>query len=264
MMFNSVDDWDRAAQMRGGYLQQTQQVRQQAPIQSGSKLAEALQFLIGWGLLYPAQASWLARCGVEDGIQLDDLSKLSTIGTSGEHVQNSRRDFLNRFCGKMVIPKPLTFQVYVRNRRKKAVIGKIDVMNPYRLVHCIWIKYRALWDDVFGAAPREFWNRVHPEDPKLRGMADLMQMVNWQDKCWPIVVHGDKAPFNKKGGMSITSMQFKSILTKDIRWIFPLFELVSSARACQGSEFDTYKQACVMAVHLLNFCRLGHHEPFDP
>ena len=259
------DAWDRAVQMRGGYMQQRQAVQHvRPPRQKPSQLAEALQFLIGWGLLFPAQAAWLARCGVADGIEHDELGKLATVGNSGESIQNSRRDFLKRFCGNMSVPKPLSLQVYLKNRRKQTVVGKLNVTNPFRLIHSIWSNYRLMFSDCFGSNPREFWSQVRPDDPKLRGMEDIMAIPNWQDTTFPIVIHGDKAPFNKKGGLSMFSLQFKSLLCTDIRWIFPLFELVSSARACKDSQFDTFKHACTMVVHLLNCCRTGHHDPYDP
>ena len=68
-------DWDAAVQKRGGYLQQGEALffdenQRKAP----SQLADALAFLIGWGLLYPTQAAWLARCGVADGIEHKNCS----------------------------------------------------------------------------------------------------------------------------------------------------------------------------------------------
>ena len=52
------DDWDRAVQMRGGYVQQGQAIDHEGgPPPAPSQLADALSFLIGWGLLFPAQGA---------------------------------------------------------------------------------------------------------------------------------------------------------------------------------------------------------------
>ena len=250
----------------GGYRMQHRVVAAPlAPPPVTSHLCEALLMLTGWGLISANLAGYLARKGLEDGIENNDLSKLGTVGTSGDHKQNSRRDLLRRFCKKMSVPKPMSLTVRMKDKALKVSPHDLSILSPFELISSIYQHWNALFPQVFGTDRlREFWRQVKPGDPRLSSMGDLMRLPNWQEKVVPIVVHGDGAPFNKRGQLSLISLQWRPLLALDFMWLFPFFMLVSSARANQGEETDTFRQATKMAAHLLNFCRTGVFGSQDP
>ena len=76
-----------------------------------SQLANALLFLVAWGLIHSETAAWIARCAKEDGLDHPEISKLATCGNSGRCPQNSRRDLLNRFFKQSLFPEPLQMRL---------------------------------------------------------------------------------------------------------------------------------------------------------
>ena len=91
----------RILESRGGARQSVSHLRDSARGDSRpagvasaprSRLAEALLFLLGWGIVSSANCSWIARCAWDDGLRHDDLKRLASAGSWGRSPQSSRRD----------------------------------------------------------------------------------------------------------------------------------------------------------------------------
>ena len=263
------DELDDAIAIRignmGGYRQIAEAQVLDNPVEviaNVSCLCRTLLKIVGWGLISPAMGGYLARQGVADGITHPDLLKLADIGTGGKHPRNSRRDMLRRFCKNMRVTRPLTMMVAMKN--KALVVGEypLSILSPFEFADNIFEKYPNLFARIFGTSDlRGFWNQVKPNDPRLSTMADVMLLPDWRDRVIPYTLHGDGAPFNKKGQLSIISLSWRGYLS-DL--IIPLVNLVSSARANHGTEFDTLSVACAVIALLFNYCRWGKHGTEDP
>ena len=142
----------------------------------------------------------MAREAVKDGVKHPELVKLSEIGNSGDQRQNSRRDLLRRFCKNMTVPRPLSMQVCMKDKLLQTAGHELQMLSPFDLVNSIWENHPNLFPSIFCTAKlEEFWSKVKPDDPRLQHMGDIMQIEHWQRKAIPFIVHGDGAPFNKKG-----------------------------------------------------------------
>ena len=74
-------------------------------------LAERILLLVGWGIISPNCAQWLAAGGVENGFKDESLEKLANVGHYGVYSGNVRRDLLKYFAPTMDTPQPIRVTV---------------------------------------------------------------------------------------------------------------------------------------------------------
>eukprot|EP00974_Lingulodinium_polyedra_P084973 8225278-Lingulodinium_polyedra.AAC.1 len=148
-----------------------------------SKLAEALLTLVGWGLLSCPTAGLLARCAVEDGANKPDLRSLAHIGTHGSFPGNSRRDLLRSFWRGVTVPAPLYMDFPVLDKLKNPEVCQQGILQLPEVLESLWQNHREqLYSDFLGPDPASFWAGVHPNDPKLNALGNLVSMEGWQNK----------------------------------------------------------------------------------
>ena len=84
---------------------------------------------------------------------------------------------------------------------------------------------------LFGENPRSFWQQVSPDDPRLPYMEDVTAIEAWQDKCYPIILHGDGGVYTKKNSSSILTVSIKSMLSRSFAGnVIPCFCLPKHIR----------------------------------
>ena len=137
-------------------------------IEPSSFLADRLLHLFGWGLLSATTVQWLADGAKLDGLSNAKVDRIAGIGTNGRHGGNCRRDLLRSCCADSKIAKPLTVHVPMYSKLRTIEMGQIDMLPPTMLIESIYRHYNAAFQSIFvGMGPRNFWDSVDPEDPKL-------------------------------------------------------------------------------------------------
>ena len=81
-------------------------------------LAERILLLVGWGIISPNCAQWLAAGGVENGFKDDSLEKkLANVGHYGVYSGNVRRHLLKYFVPTMDTPQPIRVTVPCKDKK---------------------------------------------------------------------------------------------------------------------------------------------------
>ena len=214
--------WHRAAANVGGSNQRARYVLSVAvdggvephsaqplpAIDEECPLTDALLSLVAWGLIFSATAGFLAGEAIKSGANTAKIKRLASIGAHGDHAGNCRRDLLRRFFHNLSIPKPLMLKVLYLDRAKEIFYDSLSILSPFDFIQFVWDKHRNIFFDVFGRNPRSFWDQVSPDDPRLAWLPDhIISRSDWKDHTWPIILHGDSAPYNKKGAASLISLQ---------------------------------------------------------
>ena len=181
-----------------------------------SSMVHALLSYVGWGIISSVTASYLARCALDDGARHPELSALAHIGTSGAHIQNSRRDLLRHFCKFTTVPKPLVGNFTTLSKRHREEITQQSILSLPEVLEGLYVNHRdQLFNEFLGANPRQFWEALDPDDPKLATIAEVTATPGWQDITWPFVLHGDGGVYTRKTESSILVVSSKSLLSKD-------------------------------------------------
>eukprot|EP00974_Lingulodinium_polyedra_P068369 6620266-Lingulodinium_polyedra.AAC.2 len=218
-----------------------------------SVLAERLLALVGWGLVSPNCAQWLAKGAVEDGNDLEEIKTLASVGAEGTIPANVRRDMLRAFAKDVSIPRPLMVEISVLNRLKVAHSHMQSMLNLPCLFNSLWAHHNAKFHQIFGANElQSFWSRVSPGDPKLAKLGQMTKRPAWQ-KCFiPYLLHGDGARFTNKNSESLYSVQVKPLLGHGFDFnIFPLFCITKSVKVAT-SNYNTMDDLWGHAVQQLN------------
>ena len=71
-----------------------------------SVLVRRLLKLWALGSLSANTLQWLAEGALEDGIDVPDVARLATLGTSGAYSGNCRRDLISRCFKDLCVPNP--------------------------------------------------------------------------------------------------------------------------------------------------------------
>jgi len=223
-------------------------------------MVHALLSYVGWGIISSVTASYLARCALDDGARHPELSALAHIGTSGAHIQNSRRDLLRHFCKFTTVPKPLVGNFTTLSKRHREEITQQSILSLPEVLEGLYVNHRdQLFNEFLGANPRQFWEALDPDDPKLATIAEVTATPGWQDITWPFVLHGDGGVYTRKTESSILVVSSKSLLSKDFECnIIPGFVLPKDIKAR-----DTADDMWTVFVHGLNSAFGGVHAMTD-
>ena len=232
-------------------------VRRKAGNLLESRLVTALLSLVAWGLVYPSTARWLAAEAVADGLQNVQVIKMSKLAAQGDSSQNTRRDMFRTFFSNPSVPKPMSLRVTLLDRTNRQFTGTTTLVSGFDLIQAIWQHHHEIFFDIFGSPNQleEFWNSVQPDDPKLALLpAHITCDADWKRKTFPMSIHGDAGPYNKKGSASIISVQCKPVLSN---WILPCFMLCGNARADPRGENDTFRHLSKQCGQFLWSCTTG-------
>lgn len=264
------DAWSRAAASRGGYLQSSNHLRAGFPENPNnrpteSRLCHALLLMFGWGLISGVTASWLAREALADGLEHPRLQALAACGSYGHNQQNTRRDILNKFVRNMGMPRPLCLNIRMLDKAKALIMHHANICSPFALIHYIWTTYSDLFASIFGSNPENFWRQVPRDDPKWSCIPDdILADPAWMTNTYPLIIHGDGAPYNKKGAASIIGLQYKSLLVEGNEWVLPITNLCSQARANKNVAGDSLEDISTMIAHLFTSLKTGWSPRQDP
>ena len=169
--------------------------------------------LCALGVISSNMVASLAEGAVLDGLSHERVKRLARAGASGLYPGNVRRDIFRSVRADYLIQAPESVELYMNIGKGKVGVFHHAILPPAAIVDALYRKSRHTFDElVVGSAPREFWSKVRPTDPKLAALGDMLRMPNWQDYAIPYVLHGDKAQFTIKNHRSLWCLQWKSLL----------------------------------------------------
>jgi len=126
-----------------------------------SETAQRLLLLFGWGLLSANQVRWIAEGVVIDGLEMEEVSDLSNLGTAGKHKGNVRRDLITKWCKKLQVPKPVQIVMPIVDKLKIDLDHMHPIINPMELTESIYQNFPSLFPDLFGTRNlRSFWDQA--------------------------------------------------------------------------------------------------------
>eukprot|EP00974_Lingulodinium_polyedra_P055889 5374491-Lingulodinium_polyedra.AAC.1 len=162
----------------------------------------------------------------------------------------------------MQLPKPFVARVPMVNRSGKKTMVDHFMIAPNELIHSLYSKFMHQFRNLFGTRPQDFWAKVPRDDPKYTHLQRQMQdEPGWEERTFPYVLHGDGARFTNKGGESMLSVQFKSLLAGPFEHaILPIF---CCPKSCRDGE-ETLRVLWTYCIGFLNACFHGKHPMEDP
>ena len=164
-----------------------------------SILAERMLLLAGWGIISPNTAQWLCAGAVEDGRISEEVEKIGAWGTAGNFSGNCRRDMLRGLPKSRLMPRPLYLNVAITNKRKNIEVVTQSILNPLQVMQSMFEVYPRQFEQLFvPTSPWDFWNSVHPDDPRWTLLGDMRGRTNWKDRAIPFILHADGAQFTNK------------------------------------------------------------------
>ena len=127
------------------------------------------------------------------------------------------RDLLRHFCKGPRVPEPLTIQdVPLVNNVHELHFGEQSILNLNELLEAIHTDFVDHFDSMMGESPRDFWQQVRPDDPRLSNMEEITSIDGWEDITYPCILHGDGGVYTRKTESSILVVSLKSMLAKKI------------------------------------------------
>ena len=139
------------------------------------------------------------------------MRKLAKLGTHGRYSGNVRRDALKNF--PPAIGNPETYDILVPIMKTKGdqsypTMSWIPIIMPNLLFEAIYKWFRPVFDRFLGAGLEQFWNQVHPEDPRMHNHP-MLSVLDWKKKFVPLLLHGDGAGFTQRSNnMLLITMAF--------------------------------------------------------
>ena len=185
----------------------------------GSKecqLADLLVDMCSWGFIQWSFAQSVAERHCRDNISYGQwnhpsMRKLAKLGKHGQYSGNARRDALKNF--PPAIGNPETYDILVPIMKTKGdqsypTMSWIPIIMPNLLFEAIYKWFRPVFDSFLGAGLEQFWNQVHPEDPRIHNHP-MLSVPDWKKKFVPLLLHGDGAGFTQRSNsMLLITMAF--------------------------------------------------------
>ena len=161
---------EAARGLGGGYIQRLERGQSSHRSLQESPLSTSLVEMWSMGLMSSPCVHKLALAGVEE-LSLaavsphPTLQALASIGTSGEHCGNCRRDLVTRYPVSPHLPKPLEVDVPALVHPAGGIVefANVPIVMPYELFHCLWQNFSRQCARCLGARLEKCWNSVHPE-----------------------------------------------------------------------------------------------------
>ena len=205
-----------------------------------SHLAERLLLLFGWGLVSAPTIQWLAEGAVLDGVEHARVKDLASLGSSGAHKKNCRRDLFRKFCANVQVPRAISLSVPILGKDLKPFWNTASIVSLPALVDVLYRKHTGVFDAIFGTNPREFWDQVSASDPKMLHLRSMTEVVGWKDKLYPYILHGDAGQYIQKTKDSLMCAQIKGLL--GTRFNFNILPLFCMPKACKAYIDDGVMQ----------------------
>jgi hypothetical protein len=155
------------------------------------------------GALSAIAVQKIAHCAFLNPWQQDDLVGLAALGSFGVHDGNVKRDLqrLVEAALKPQIPNPMGIKALVLDHLSSLEESAwVHINSPADLLASMFHNYQISFAEWFRVDQvQEFWEAVHPEDPKLKSLfletgiskKDLSQVI-------PLRLHGDGVEFQNK------------------------------------------------------------------
>ena len=188
-----------------------------------SPLAFALLQKWASGRLSAPDLQQLALAAVQTGIEDESVQELASLGARGRHPQNIQRDLL-KLAHTSLVPPSIAVTCARLDPKSNAVdVGQVPMKLPAQWMEMLCCR-SLLFDSMFGTerSLKEFWQQARPEqDPRLRD-SPLLKKRNWQQRCVPLLLHGDAASFQNYD--SLMTISFRGLLSaqagmQDHLWI---------------------------------------------
>ena len=226
-----------------------------------------------WGLISTPMVQTIAAAGVSDGVTDPWLADLAAIGTSGQHVQNLRRD-LERVVNRALrvhLPEPDRIMVPFKEAfTENLVWQEHSIILPHLLFHTLQQNYPEFFDMLIAAGhPITFWATAPEGEPRLQRHA-VKEVPDYDAKAVPLVVHGYGAQYTTHGD-SIKCLQW-SVLGSELSvsgpsWnhVFLITAVVGRAAAKQQEQgADTWDVIYTHVVASFRTLMLGVFPQTDP
>ena len=163
------------------------------------------------------------------------------------------------------MPEPVKVEVNAVDKFRRPVVVPQCLLNIPDLLESIWRHHPARFKELLGEHPRAFWEQVRPDDPRLCSMTDVTCVENWQDVCYPVVLHGDGGVYTKKTQSSILTVSMKSLLVPSFsNNVIPAFVLPKHIRCFDKGDMsaldtplDTANEMWGKLIQMLNTCYDG-------
>ena len=223
---------------RGGVRQRMQRTAErEEATKSASSLCALLLELFAWGEISAQLCQSIAEAAYKDAkamaekeTDLQDLERVSTIGSSGLYPNKCYGELMQRIPYEIKVPKPLSAPLPFKrplNELQQAFL------LPHELFASIWEWYPKTWAKAIVSSKsslREFWatNRHHP----AMESHDLKDKPNYCEWAIPVSLHGDDVPITGVGKAWVSQMTTFSLCslmgsgeTKDIMFfVYGCFE----------------------------------------
>ncbi len=157
---------------------------------------------------------------VKDGVTIPSIEALSRIGCSGLHPGNARRD-LGRLSDEPhnKLPQPYPVETYCKaistKGTKSLVKSPISFTPPHALFSAIHEHYPEEFAlRLAGESPTaisDFWDGMDPMDPRVRHHP-VRAKARYRERCVPLKLWSDKAPYGKGSKRSINVSELTSQL----------------------------------------------------
>ena len=176
------------------------------------------------------------------GDSAKDVNAMARIGASGNSPQHCQENLLNMPQFKHIkVPKASSVKAQVI--KQKGSITTVEEELVYFFKPSAWLRClqeQGLVEQVLGGDPSSFWEQVHPNDPKLKGIHDIGKR-GW-NKRKPILFHGDAAPHQKNDSVDTYSM--KSVIApgdEGTHLYYLLLICLPMACRCTKKKCDEFK-----------------------
>lgn len=189
---------------RGGLRQRLRSRELEENVASTSHLAMLLIQMFAWGEISAQVAQKIAHAGYKDACcmkntesNLEDLLKISQVGSEGKYSNKCYGDFMNAIPFESKVPHP-----GISKLPFKSPLGELtqSFLWPHELFAIIWRWYPGAWSrSVFPGDDRlqSFWDQ-NMNHPAMEG-CDLPTRDSFKRRCIPISIHGDDVPITGVG-----------------------------------------------------------------
>ena len=197
----------RTPKRRKGGVRQRKRAREQEEgpkIATTSLLVALLVELFSWGEMSPQMVQKISHAAYQDAYNmsqlqtnLEDLKKLSHIGSEGRYPNKCYQEMMKVIPYKVRVPMPFTVRYPFKSPLQSLSQG---ILWPHELFSALYNHYQPTWrkcivpsDDVL----EKFWenNQTHP----AFASSAVKKIEGYQRRVVPLLFHGDDVPITGVG-----------------------------------------------------------------
>ena len=230
------------AKQRHAQMQEMEEA-ERATKASPSNLAKMLVDNWAWGTMSAPLVQAIALAACQDGLENEEVKKLSKVGGQGKYPGNMHRDLVN-LSGKPQLSSAIS--PYFLKLKVSKVVSRdmaVDFLLPHKLFSCICHNLPSAFQTSLlgGTATRiqQFWTemKAHPivlARPQLARRKDLHQVI-------PIGIHGDGVSYmqaHTAGGKTLEVLSWASLLAQGPTKMSSFLMLLIVKSVVKESGFD--------------------------